>query len=444
MEGGNIMEKSSLKKLLFVSVCSLLLIFTAQAAQSAFMAHDFNPQVKAGHYKQKVDNLLIVLDASGSMTESYKGQAKIALAKQTVSNMNQTIPDLHMVAGLRAFGKIRSAFSIENELVYGPALYSTAGVNSGLNEVKRAGGHTPLAQAINYSTEDLKTSLGKIAVIIFSDAKEVGGTPVAAAKNMKNQLGDRVCIYTVLIGNDLEGKKIMDQIAQVGQCGFAVSSDALDSAESMADFVEKVFLVKCLDSDGDGVYDPADQCPNTPKGVPVDSRGCPFDSDGDGVYDYLDQCPNTPKGVKVDAKGCPLDTDGDGVYDYLDKCPGTPRGALVDTRGCWVLGGVLFDTAKWNIKRQYYPVLEEVVPVLKANPSLKLRIEGHTDSRGSAKYNQKLSENRAKAVKEYLVKRGIKAGRLTTKGYGFTMPIAPNDTPEGMAKNRRVELTPIR
>jgi len=438
------MEKSSLKKLLFVSVCSMLLIFAGQEAESAFKAYDFNPQVKAGHYKQKVDNFLIILDASGSMTESYKGQPKIALAKQTVQNMNQTIPDLHMVSGLRAFGKIRSAFSIENELVYGPALYSTAGVNEGLNAVRRAGGHTPLAEAIDLSTEDLKTSLGKIAVIIFSDAKEVDSKAVQAAKNMKNQLGDRVCIYTVLIGDDLEGQKIMDQIAQAGMCGCATNADALDSGQSMADFVETVFLVKCLDSDGDGVYDPADQCPNTPKGVPVDSRGCPFDSDGDGVYDYLDQCPNTPKGVKVDAKGCPLDTDGDGVYDYLDKCPGTPRGAKVDTRGCWVLKGVLFDTAKWNIKRQFYPVLEEVVPVLKANPSLNLRIEGHTDSRGSAEYNQRLSENRAKAVKNYLVKRGIKAGRLTTKGYSFTMPIAPNDTPDGMAKNRRVELTPIR
>jgi OOP family OmpA-OmpF porin len=443
------MGKSYLKKLLFVSVCSMLVFYaaqgpSAQAAQNAFKAYDFNPQLKAGQYRQKVDNFLIILDASGSMAECYKGQPKVTLAKETVNNMNQTIPDLYMVSGLRAFGKIRSAFSIENELVYGPALYSTAGVNEGLNAVRRAGGFTPLAAAISYGTEDLKTSQGKIAVIIFSDAKEVGNEPVLAAKDMKNQLGDRVCIYTVLIGNDLEGKKIMDQIAQAGMCGCAVSADSLDSGQSMADFVEMVFLVKCLDSDGDGVYDPADQCPNTPKGVIVDARGCPFDSDGDGVYDYLDQCPNTPKGVKVDAKGCPLDTDGDGVYDYLDKCPGTPRGAIVDTRGCWVLEGVLFDTAKWSIKNQYYPVLEEVVSVLKANPSLKLQIAGHTDSRASAEYNQKLSENRAKAVKDYLVKRGIKAGSLTTKGYGLSMPIAPNDTPEGMAKNRRVELTPIR
>ncbi|MCL7984495.1 MAG: thrombospondin type 3 repeat-containing protein, partial [marine benthic group bacterium] len=91
-----------------------------------------------------------------------------------------------------------------------------------------------------------------------------------------------------------------------------------------------------MDSDGDGVYDGLDQCPNTPAGATVDSRGCPTDSDGDGVYDGVDQCPNTPRGATVDATGCPLDSDGDGIYDGLDQCPGTPAGANVDDRGCLI------------------------------------------------------------------------------------------------------------
>jgi OmpA-OmpF porin, OOP family len=89
-----------------------------------------------------------------------------------------------------------------------------------------------------------------------------------------------------------------------------------------------------IDSDGDGVPDYLDKCPNTPSGAPVDADGCPLDSDGDGVPDYLDKCPNTPAGVTVDANGCPLDSDGDGVPDYLDKCPNTPSGAPVDADGC--------------------------------------------------------------------------------------------------------------
>ena len=89
-----------------------------------------------------------------------------------------------------------------------------------------------------------------------------------------------------------------------------------------------------LDSDKDGVPDYLDKCPNTPAGIPVDNTGCPYDSDNDGVPDYLDKCPNTPEGVKVDKNGCPLDSDGDGVPDYLDKCPGTPSGTKVDQFGC--------------------------------------------------------------------------------------------------------------
>ena len=97
----------------------------------------------------------------------------------------------------------------------------------------------------------------------------------------------------------------------------------------------KIDAVGCpIDSDGDGVYDGIDQCPDTPKGAKVDAKGCPIDSDGDGIFDGLDKCPNTPAGAKIDADGCPIDSDGDGVYDGLDKCPDTPKGLKVDAVGC--------------------------------------------------------------------------------------------------------------
>ena len=168
-----------------------------------------------------------------------------------------------------------------------------------------------------------------------------------------------------------------------------------------------------------------------------------MDTDGDGVYDYLDKCPGTPAGVKVDRSGCPLDTDGDGVYDHLDKCPGTPQGAKVDSRGCWVLKGVYFDTAKLDLKPESSSILDEVVSVLKKNPSLKVEVQGHADNRGLKRYNQKLSENRARSVMGYFISRGIGRGRLSAKGYGITQPAATNATPEGRAMNRRVELKPI-
>lgn len=199
------------------------------------------------------------------------------------------------------------------------------------------------------------------------------------------------------------------------------------------------------DSDGDGVLDGLDLCPDTPAGVKVNEQGCPIDADGDGVPDGVDQCPNTPKGCRVDPKGCPLDGDGDKVCDGLDQCPDTPKGVKVDATGCsgfkgGVLEGITFAFDSARIDPQSYPVLDEVAAALKAKPSLVVEIGGHTDARGRAAYNQRLSQQRAQAVRDYLVSKGIAPSRLTVKGYGAAFPIATNETEQGRAKNRRIEF----
>jgi len=196
------------------------------------------------------------------------------------------------------------------------------------------------------------------------------------------------------------------------------------------------------DSDGDGVLDTADKCPNTPAGTPVDAKGCAKDSDGDGVSDTADKCPATPAGAPVDAEGCPKDSDGDGVADYLDACANTPKAAKVDNRGCWVLRGVQFDSGKATLREDSHAALDEVATVLKNNPTIRVEVEGFTDSTGSARLNQSLSEKRAQAVMAYFITNGIPAERLAAKGFGSAQPAASNDTPEGRAKNRRVELKP--
>ena len=170
----------------------------------------------------------------------------------------------------------------------------------------------------------------------------------------------------------------------------------------------------------------------------------PKDSDGDGVPDDIDECPNTPPGVKVDAKGCPLDSDHDGVPDYLDKCPGTPLGIKVDANGCEieeiVLKGVNFDFDSAKLSASSESVLDDVVTLLKLRPGSPAILGGHTDSRGKAAYNHALSQRRANAVRDYLVAKGIPAASLTAKGYGDTRPLASNKTDEGRAQNRRVTL----
>jgi len=202
-----------------------------------------------------------------------------------------------------------------------------------------------------------------------------------------------------------------------------------------------------LDSDGDGVPNYQDECPGTPKGAPVDDKGCALDSDNDGVPDYRDDCPNTPAGQQVNSRGCPLvvDSDGDGVPDDRDKCPGTPPGVPVLTNGCAVnqsaiMQGVSFEFNKATLTRSASSILDRVAEVLKESPGFVIEIAGHTDSIGSASYNQQLSQARAESARQYLIEQGVNPERLQARGYGESDPIADNDTDEGRASNRRVEL----
>ncbi len=219
--------------------------------------------------------------------------------------------------------------------------------------------------------------------------------------------------------------------------------DRLDQCPDTPDGVPVDYKGCPKDSDGDGVYDNMDKCPDTPKGVRVDSDGCPEDSDGDGVYNYLDECPGTPAGVEVDSKGCPKDSDKDGVLDSMDECPKTPKGAKVNSAGCWVLDSVLFDINKATIKSGFYSELDNVVNILNNEPDLKVELQGHTCNLGSDVYNLQLSDKRARSVMEYIVSKGIDQTRVSAKGYGETKPFASNDTEEGRKANRRVQIAPI-
>lgn len=214
-------------------------------------------------------------------------------------------------------------------------------------------------------------------------------------------------------------------------------------------------VVPPSDTDGDGVMDPTDQCPNTPPGTAVDAVGCPLapaDTDGDGVVDTLDQCPGTPAGEKVDERGCTLpvpvgnpDLDGDGVLNAADQCPDTPTGFKVDGVGCMVeqtvaLQSVNFEFGSDALTAEAKAILDGIAKSLAAQTAVKVQVSGHTDSLGPQSYNLTLSQKRAKSVIGYLGSVGVDAARLSADGEGEFAPVASNDTEEGRAKNRRVEF----
>jgi outer membrane protein OmpA-like peptidoglycan-associated protein len=200
------------------------------------------------------------------------------------------------------------------------------------------------------------------------------------------------------------------------------------------------------DRDGDGVVDSRDECPDS--AGPIKLLGCP-DRDGDGVPDIHDKCPDVPGSVNF--QGCPApDSDGDSVNDDDDKCP-LVKG-VKSNYGCPPISPVLigkvnhaaerifFVRAKATIEDISLPELDRVVAVLESDPTLRLRIEGYTDSEGTDERELKLSNRRAEAVMRYMMKQGIAVTRLDFIGYGKAKPIATNDTDEGRAKNRRVEM----
>ncbi len=180
------------------------------------------------------------------------------------------------------------------------------------------------------------------------------------------------------------------------------------------------------DRDGDGVPNDEDQCPDEVEDRDEfeDDDGCPDpDNDGDGVDDIDDQCPTAPE-------------TANGISDE-DGCPDKIR--LDDTR-ITTFERVYFKTGSDEIDPRSHEMLDEVGAILKVNPDLEIRVEGHTDSRGNAETNMRLSQERADSVRDYLTSRGARGGQVEAKGYGQTRPIASNETEEGRAQNRRVEF----
>jgi len=349
-------------------------------------------------YVQTHDGFYVILDTSGSMGDMYKGDTEINHARDVVALLNHTIPQsLKLKAGLRAYGRIGGPFSQKrSELFYGVTDWTRAGFDEGLMKAPTwANGPTYMGQAILAAEEDLSGMKGKVAVIIVSDGVSPDDSPLDEVKMLKGKYGDSFCIYTIHVGADKAGKKLMEQIADAGGCGFATSVDRELSSAGMAEFVRAVFLAKV----------PAKPAPPPPKAGPVD-------------------------------------TDGDGVPNSVDACPFTPKGAKVDAQGCWVVPMVWFDFDEAVVKGEYYEGLDHVADVVKNNPGLKLTIHGYTCNMGSADYNMMLSRNRAMHVMGYLASRGVPKNSMVVQAHGLNEPAASNATKEGRMKNRRVEIEP--
>jgi OOP family OmpA-OmpF porin len=363
-------------------------VFVLACATPVVKPVDVQPVVPGSGESVVVDQSILIVDSSGSIcrTEQFPGEK--ALTQSLVSSM----PAGKYEAGAIAFGGVKRE---KHPL----AALNRAGLSSWAGDLKYLSEGTPLDQVLGEAGASLKGKSDHAAITVISDGEptDVVGREVpeqrsldAAAALAKAYQG-KVCIHTIQIGTDPGGAAFLQKLAKVTGCGSHRAASSLATAAAIQSFQREVYL----------------------GGAPV-------------------------------ARAAEGDADGDGVLDSKDQCPGTPSGAPVDSRGCWVIQGLNFATNSAEIEPAAAARLTaEVVPVLQKNPDVRIEIDGHTDSRGNDAYNQKLSERRAESVRAYLAAHGNEGSRLTARGFGETRPIAPNDTPENLRKNRRTELTPI-
>ena len=346
---------------------------------------------------KKVDGFEVLVDLSRSTGDLFKKKTLFEGEVEFLRKMNDAVPKLGYKAALRTFG-YRSSFSPQapfTRLDWGVKTFDPAQFGPAIDGLKPTYSITPLGHGMAASEAEFAAMPGKKALIILSDFRRSTdfGDPLGKAKSLKAKFGADLCIYTFCFGVHDEAFKLAKEIARVSDCGKFYDAEAL-----LADQAAFAAMIKHI------FYEEVQEPPPPPK-----------DSDGDGVVDDLDKCPDTPKGLKVDKDGCP-----EPVTITLD---------------------IEFDTSKAVIKPVYHQKIAEVAGFLKQYPNTLATIEGHTDSRGPDKYNLRLSQRRADSVRSYLIEKfGIAADRLKAVGYGETKPIADNKTLEGRQKNRRVDV----
>jgi OOP family OmpA-OmpF porin len=361
-----------------------IVTFVVLLTASFAMSQVIDPVIPADNEEIAVNQAIMVVDSSTSMQAN-----KIKMARQTAQMIAGTMPRGDYKVGLLAFGGREVEAS--NLMPFSQSnLFTNAG------EVPFLGRNTPIASGLDQVAQMLIGTTGQSAVILISDGLQNSGDAMAAAQMLAQR---SVCIHTVQIGSNPNGAALLEEMANLTSCGSFQTAESISNPVSMKDFVRKVFL----------------------KSKPAEAA-------------------IAPPPVKPAEDG---DSDGDGVPDSKDECPNTPKGAKVDDRGCWTLPNIMFDLNKADIRPEFYDELDEIVAILKKNPDIRIHIDGHTCSRGTDKYNQTLSEKRAGAVSSYLQQKGIDASRLVPRGYGESQPAYPNNTEASRIKNRRVEFRPI-
>ncbi len=339
-----------------------------------------------------VSQAVNLLDASGSQDATF------AAGKAALESIVGVMPNGNYEAGIITFG----GFDREST---GMSTFNRSSLAAAAKGASHLRGSTPIFAVLEGDLADALGS-GKAAVVLISDgiATNFAGSggmdarTIEAASALAADRSGATCFHTIQTGNDAGGAALLQSLANVSSCGSFRNASSLASASALQQFSRDVYL--------GGASAPK---PRAAAPAPMTQVG---------------------------------DSDFDGVADGVDACPNTLRKARVDKRGCWRLRDLQFAVNGAAIESGYTQNLQEDIAVLKANPGVRIRVDGHTDSDGSEAYNKGLSLRRAASVRDFLISNGgLSATRFDISGFGESRPAAPNDSRENKRRNRRVELT---
>ncbi|KXS56193.1 MAG: hypothetical protein AMR96_04025 [Candidatus Adiutrix intracellularis] len=384
-------SKSNLKTTAPELTSTLPTAATGLRLQSTPIAGDNNLYTLSKKRTSHLAGFDFLVDLSSSMRRMSACQGRIreeAIA-HLIRKMNHRIPNLPYNAAMRSFGYKHALTRTDfTALSYGLTTYNRDDFEAAVSRLTAADSVSPFADAIGEADNELQNLGSPKAVLMFSDFEiSIGsGNPVRKAEDLRRRYDPSLTIYTFYVTRQLEAERLAKSIAQAGNGKAWEICSLLNNETEFEDMMMTIF-------------------------GPADTAPCP-------------------------------DSDGDGVCDANDICNNTPRGAPVDERGCWIATyAQFFDFDKDIVKSEFKSRLQHAADLIKNNPSLpRIIIAGHTDNIGRFEYNQELGRRRAQAVLNLLLKYGVSPDRLSLVSFGDQKPVAPNNTEENRARNRRVEF----
>ena len=382
------MEQKVLR--LFVAVLVLAMV-AGCAGKKAYVPTDVTSQAKSQGLVQKVDTFEVLFDRSDSMNDRHNGVQRLQIAKDTTSQMVQTIPaDLKLNSALRLFGSEKLGRDEATWLLYGMTpVFTKAAFLKAMENIGWTGlGRTPIGRTLAAAGDDIRGLSGNTAIILVSDFEDVEGVDDIRAESviqnvtkLKAEYGDRVCIYPIQVGKvQARGQKLTEQIVAEAKCGFAENADNLVTPAAMAAYVQKVFF-----------------------GPP----------------------PPPMVEEKKAAEAAPL-------MEEKKAAEAAPEVTSLDT--------TYFDFDKYTLKPEARETLKKDADWLSKNPDKKVVIQGNCDERGTVEYNLALGQRRAEASAKYLVDLGIAKDRVSTVSYGKERPVCKESNEQCWSKNRRADV----